>query len=81
MTCHVFHHTFRLTTTDGNDCVQPVVAVLENGLLRWHHVPAGWVRPPSKRDTSEWQHWVELSADSTRRLADEFYLKNRMGKL
>lgn len=76
-TRHVFHHTFRLTTTDGNLCIQPVLAVLERaGFLRWHHVPARWDHPPSERDKNEWRSWVEQSSDAARQLADEFYFQN-----
>ena len=77
-TRHIFHHTFRLTTTDGNDCVQPVVAVLEDGFFRWHHVPPRWLRPPSERDRAEWKNWVEQSGETARQLADEFYFEHWM---
>lgn len=78
-TSHVFHHTFRLSTTDGNLCIQPVLAVLERtGFFRWHHVPAQWDRPPSERDSNEWRSWVEQSGAVARQLADEFYFENWM---
>ena len=75
-----FRHQFLLHTSDGNTCVQPVLAMLERtGFLRWHHhVPAQWVHPPSERDNAEWRTLVEQSADSTRQLADAFYFAHLM---
>jgi hypothetical protein len=80
MTAHTpsFHHTFRLETTEGNVCVQPVIAEMESsGFLRWHSVPANWTRPPSKRDFAEWSAWLEDGClDAARELANEFRAKH-----